>query len=39
MNTATLQSDGQTNDVQQQYCALRSIAVKIDVISVTNFDN
>jgi len=26
MNTATLQSDGLTNDVQQQYCALRSIA-------------
>jgi len=26
MNTATLQTDGETNDVQQQYCALRSIA-------------
>jgi len=26
MNTAMLQTDGLTNDVQQQYCALRSIA-------------
>jgi len=26
MNTATLQTDGQTNGVQQQYCALLSIA-------------
>jgi len=28
MNTATLQTDGLTNDVQQQkYCTLRSIAL------------
>jgi len=26
MNTATLQTDGLTNDVQQQYCNYRSIA-------------
>jgi len=26
MNTATLQTDGLTNDVQQQYCDYRSIA-------------